>query len=305
MQISQQLKYMILSGELEGGTKLPSSRELSQILKVNRNTINNALVTLEGEGLVEIQRGIGCFVKYRHVSETKPFEPIAELARELMCKVWSMGYTTEDLIKAIQSAGREQDAPPSFKPGSYMVFIESKRSVLENYKRDIEKALNINVVTYMINELENMDAETMRAISNAELVITTYPHVEDVQELLREAHTPPLGITAGPFINMMLQISKWPRSAKVAVVMSRIVSTREMMQAIKDGKYAFQEVVPCGLDTPGYEACVQHADHLIISRRSFKWVENLLTPEQKFIIDENTPDVGSIEMLKKYMNRLN
>lgn len=41
-QIRVQIRYQIINGEMERGTKLPSVRELSAALRINRHTISKA-----------------------------------------------------------------------------------------------------------------------------------------------------------------------------------------------------------------------------------------------------------------------
>jgi len=62
VQLKEQIKFLILNGELEPGTKLPTIRQLAGFLGINRNTVQKAYQALEGEGLVECRRGLGCVV---------------------------------------------------------------------------------------------------------------------------------------------------------------------------------------------------------------------------------------------------
>ncbi len=62
MQIMNLIKSKMAAGEINGGDKLPSVRELSKELKVHPNTIQRAYQELEREELVFTQRGMGTFV---------------------------------------------------------------------------------------------------------------------------------------------------------------------------------------------------------------------------------------------------
>jgi GntR family transcriptional regulator len=62
LQIMNMIKKQIVSGELKGGDKLASVRDLSTELKVNPNTIQRVYKELEREGLAYTQRGMGTFV---------------------------------------------------------------------------------------------------------------------------------------------------------------------------------------------------------------------------------------------------
>lgn len=58
-QIIEKIKDKIASGEWPPGTKIPSQRSMSDMLKVNRSTINTALNELIADGLLEAAVGSG------------------------------------------------------------------------------------------------------------------------------------------------------------------------------------------------------------------------------------------------------
>lgn len=62
LQIKDYIKDLVLDGILQPGVKLPSSRELSRILKVSRNTVVLAYQYLEDDGFVRTVRGRGVYV---------------------------------------------------------------------------------------------------------------------------------------------------------------------------------------------------------------------------------------------------
>src|SRR5690554_1099585 len=62
LQLKDYLKEMILEGVLAPGVKLPSTRELSRLAGVSRNTVILAYQFLEDDGLIETVRGRGTFV---------------------------------------------------------------------------------------------------------------------------------------------------------------------------------------------------------------------------------------------------
>lgn len=62
IQIAEGLLDRIESGELTPGDRLPSERELSQMLGVNRMTLRRALQLLESQGLLLRRQGDGTYV---------------------------------------------------------------------------------------------------------------------------------------------------------------------------------------------------------------------------------------------------
>ncbi|HYQ60443.1 MAG TPA: FCD domain-containing protein [Desulfatiglandales bacterium] len=65
-QIRDELKRMILRGDLKRGVKLPTEEQLAAQLKVSKVSVREALRNLETEGLIEKRRGIygGSFVAH-------------------------------------------------------------------------------------------------------------------------------------------------------------------------------------------------------------------------------------------------
>src|SRR5574342_451189 len=61
-QLYLHLRRAILSGELKGRTKLPSTRSLAEDLNLSRNTILTAYRQLTAEGYLESIEGSGSFV---------------------------------------------------------------------------------------------------------------------------------------------------------------------------------------------------------------------------------------------------
>jgi len=62
-QVLDQLRELILAGQLPAGDQLASVRDLAAGLNVNPMTISKAYSLLEHEGMLERRRGVGLFVR--------------------------------------------------------------------------------------------------------------------------------------------------------------------------------------------------------------------------------------------------
>lgn len=62
-QIENQVRFAMSAGKLGANDQLPSVRELSEILKVNPNTVAKAYRDLEVMGYLYTRRGMGIFIK--------------------------------------------------------------------------------------------------------------------------------------------------------------------------------------------------------------------------------------------------
>ena len=62
VQLRNRLAYLIDSGALKPGEKLPTVRFLASELAINYNTVNKAYLNLKTDGLIKSVRGSGVFV---------------------------------------------------------------------------------------------------------------------------------------------------------------------------------------------------------------------------------------------------
>ena len=62
VQLIDRMYTMILSGEYKPGSRLPTVRELAEIMQANPNTVQRALFYLEEKGLIHTQRTTGKFI---------------------------------------------------------------------------------------------------------------------------------------------------------------------------------------------------------------------------------------------------
>jgi GntR family transcriptional repressor for pyruvate dehydrogenase complex len=61
-QIVERVKDLIVKGDLNPGDRLPSERVLAETFKVSRNSVRDALLTLQLMGLVECRHGDGVYI---------------------------------------------------------------------------------------------------------------------------------------------------------------------------------------------------------------------------------------------------
>lgn len=79
-EIVKQLRSLIFDGKLQPGEKLPPERELAKSLNVSRPPLREALNTLQGMGLIEIQQGNRTFV--RPITTRSIYDPLVSFSKE-------------------------------------------------------------------------------------------------------------------------------------------------------------------------------------------------------------------------------
>ena len=103
LQLSDKIKYKIISGELKSGEKLESVRSYAEIYEVTSNTVQRALNDLESQGLIYSKRTIGKFVTddTELIEQTKQAEIDADI-KKMIIKLMRMGYSKEKILKSLK-----------------------------------------------------------------------------------------------------------------------------------------------------------------------------------------------------------
>ncbi|WP_328787422.1 GntR family transcriptional regulator [Streptomyces sp. NBC_00273] len=97
-QVAGAIRRAIAEGECGPGDRLPSARDLSQVLGVNVNTVLRGLRALRDEGLLEFRRGRGVTV----AEGADQRSVLLDRVRELVGDAAHLGYSKADLIEMIR-----------------------------------------------------------------------------------------------------------------------------------------------------------------------------------------------------------
>ncbi|MCU6712554.1 GntR family transcriptional regulator [Paenibacillus sp. J5C_2022] len=104
-QIEVQLRALIVSGQLEEGTMLPSIRELAGMMKCSVITVKRVYRDLEAEGLLRTRQGTGTFVTHagegdRDRQRLSSVVEALELALQAAIRVQCTREELEELFRA-------------------------------------------------------------------------------------------------------------------------------------------------------------------------------------------------------------
>jgi GntR family transcriptional regulator len=108
-QIKEQIKALIMSGELNAGELLPSVRGLACDLKVSNITTIRAYSDLENEGLVTTVQGRGCFVNElpEEIIRKQYLAEIEDGFINISIKGKAAGLTLDDLKRKLEGKYNE------------------------------------------------------------------------------------------------------------------------------------------------------------------------------------------------------
>jgi GntR family transcriptional regulator len=117
IQIMNQVRQMVVNGDLKPGDQLPTVRQLAIDLKVNWNTIARAYRLLDEAGLISTQQGRGTFIWEQPSEETTRQlrqQTLEGLTRRYLAEAAHLGIPPQDVRDFFQKeiAAWEQGRTP-------------------------------------------------------------------------------------------------------------------------------------------------------------------------------------------------
>ncbi|WHH59360.1 GntR family transcriptional regulator [Petroclostridium sp. X23] len=104
LQIMNDIKRDIIAGDLKGGSKLPSVREMAENKRVNPNTIQRAYQELERENVTFTQRGMGTFItENTEILSNLKSEMCKEVITDFINNLKSFGFSNNEIIDIIKN----------------------------------------------------------------------------------------------------------------------------------------------------------------------------------------------------------
>lgn len=110
IQLIEQIKLKIISGEFKPGQKFPTVRELAEEASVNPNTIQKALAELERTGFLYSQRTSGRFITEDvDMIKSIKLDIAKDQAFNFLKSMNSLGLSTKEIIEFLEKMAKEME----------------------------------------------------------------------------------------------------------------------------------------------------------------------------------------------------
>jgi GntR family transcriptional regulator len=105
LQIIEQVKHLIETGELGPAATLPSVRNLAAQLSISPNTVIKAYSELEHQGVIELRMGSGAYVRREWVSQERPerIRAASEQVREVVARLRLDGFSADEIRRIFEA----------------------------------------------------------------------------------------------------------------------------------------------------------------------------------------------------------
>lgn len=223
VQLKEQLKSLIVSGEVQAGTQLPPANQLADNLAINRNTVLRAYNELAQEGYVQFRNGVGTFVL--------EVPTITEQEAVLGSKLDQLDSMIEELLSAGMSSEQVANLVLTRAETILLQRMEAQLQVsaavfecnyerLGYYERTLREGLEIDIHPFLITDLDK--GEIPFGLNDVDFITTSFFHFVEVRRKLRQypelRHIEVFAITVRPHLNVLLELAKLPKGSRVGIV---------------------------------------------------------------------------------------
>ena len=298
IQVRKQIRNEIKKGVLSVGTKMPTERELSQRLKVSRNTVSAAYNDLEQDGALKSYQGKGTFV----VEETGVLEKqdiknkILKFVDLGLEQAFETGMNPEEFLDLVtQRINEKKEIMEKIE----VIYIECNIEQSRVFSKQLSSYSNMNVIALTLTELKQMSEETKEKIEAAEFIITTFNHIIEVTNLTIGLNKEILGVAITPDLQPIVKIARYGNNTKFGFVcISKEFMIKIKMALDKAGLSGIQIEYSNTTDNNELVDLVEKSDVMIVSPGRYKDVESVNTENKEIIKFLYSLDDGSVKALK-------
>ena len=133
-QLTEQIVFLITTGQLRAGEQLPSVRSLARRVKVHHNTVSEAYQDLVRRNWVTRQRGSRLIVGVRKGSSQQSPSSLDELINESIQHAKQMGYSLQALTECVRSRLLAQ-------PADHFLVVEEEPGLREVIRQEVQEKL--------------------------------------------------------------------------------------------------------------------------------------------------------------------
>jgi GntR family transcriptional regulator len=298
IQLKEQIKFLILSGELEPGARLPTARQLAGFLHINRNTVLKAYQELVREGLIESRRGAGSSVVERPAAIGQSvFARLLAVIDDAIEQASELGVGPDDFASlAYARAKQRQDVQARRR----VIFVECSPEGVDALAHKIEEKLDLDVTPVVLQDLEQPTPEVEELLQDADVIATTFFHIEELRELLPKTKKKLVALSVKPHLDSLVEIAGIPEGTSVLLVCLSESGASDMKRSLEEAGVKGLDFALRGVDEPQSlaEAVPEHTI-VVASDYVADEVLPLLGPDQtSIVLDYTTLDEGAIYLLK-------
>ncbi|KYH35216.1 HTH-type transcriptional repressor YtrA [Clostridium tepidiprofundi DSM 19306] len=298
LQVKKQIMDLIRMGKIKVGSKMPTERELSKELKVSRNTISTAYKELEQAGVLKSYQGKGTFVIEEVISwqDKDKKDKILKFLDLALEQAFESGMDIEGFLQLVNDRVREKK---ELMKKMVSVYVECNIEQAKMFSKQLSKRTNMNVIPLTVADLRAMDVDTVGKLNKAQVIISTFNHVNEVYELTKDLKKEVFGVAISPDLETIVKIARYPVTSKLGFVCISeefMFKVRGALEKAGLGEINIQFTNT--FDEEKLKLFISSHDVIVVSPGRYKDVSKLNTFNREIIEFKYGLDDGSVKALK-------
>lgn len=305
LQVKKQIMNQIQVGLLKVGQKMPTERELSELLKVSRNTITSAYKELEKEGVLKSYQGKGTFVAEENNTweQKESRDKIVKFVDLSFEEALESGLGVEEFLSIVKDRVKEKIEQMKKITALYVECnIEQSRS----FAKELTKKTDMNIIPLTTSDLRKMDAVTKNKLGVCQVVITTFNHVNEVKEITERFGKETLGVAINADLETIVKIARYPEGTRFSLFSISEEFIFKIKSALeRSGLSQIDINYSNTIDSDVISKGIDKSDVIIVSPGRYKDIEKYNKDNKDIIEFVYTLNEGSVKMLKSKLVELN
>lgn len=303
LQIEECFKRLVAEGQIKKGSQLPTERELSLKLGISRNTVSMAYKELAQEKIVSSTSGKGTFVianGYQPKSRLLP-ENSTTIIKNIdlaIQKALELNIQVDDFMYLVNQRLSEKK---HLLNNVSIAFVECNQEQLYYFSKKLELGTGIHIIPILIDEMYNHPENFISKIEPADLVVTTFFHLQEVQEFLKDKDKKIIAIALDPQIETMVNIARITSpQMRIGLVCLTPKFAERVFKSIKYAGIKYKSInYTTTHENKKLKDFISKRDILVVSPGRKKEVQKTINASTPLIEFMYIPDKGSIDTLKK------
>lgn len=281
------LDERLTAGEYPRGSWLPSVRELSALLSVNRNTVSKVYQSLARDGLVRRVPGRGMsVVATRPRSRAGSVDDLQDDLERLVRRAHAAGLPTARVQEMVRSAA----AAIRGEAGVRVALAECNREAAESLAEKLSAAVHTRVDHLLLT-----DVRGLRAPQRPDILVTTFFHLNELAALDTSARV--VGVRHEMSYGTLTAISQLAPQTSLVVVCPNQRTLDRVEAAVRS--HTPSRVLPMLADRrEDLEVALKEADTAIVAWGTREVVERL-RPDLPLIVVEYEIDPQSVAEVRR------
>lgn len=294
-QIKRQIRMLIESNALKPGQALPSARDLSAILQVNRNTVTQAYKELSAEGVLDIWVGSGTFVKSGLV--LKPKAALDKVFDQAIENAKQAGFRADEIAEHFFNRLSALTADRATKN---ILVVDCNDEVVQYLCSTISEAFGVHTQGVLIQELEKDESAALALFEGKDLVVCGLNHMQELQRAVPNLDVEVIAVLLQVDAKVINLLAQLPAGSKVGYVCANQRSTETLYNsAYFSGGKELRRILAGYDNSKKLRQLVRECDVIFVTGFVYDRMQKLVRPHQKLIRVNITVDSSSVDLIRE------